>query len=165
MRAEPGIRYDAQHWALAAITVQDNRILWQRSEIGARAHLTGELLRVSSDAIPVAVFRPTARQVGEPLGAPGQRNRGGETGTIGLVELTIVDKATGETIGETVAALVPGGTRANRILDVQVWRGQVVVTAGSRTLRFPVGDRKTAGPRAGGRRADAWATENGVGGD
>ena len=149
-RAKRGVPYDWQRWALAAVAMEDNRILWQRSDIGARAYLNGELLRVSSDAIPVVVFRPSAKQSGRAVSSEITLS-GGNDGkqTVGLVELMIIDKATGKMVGQAVVTPVPSGVGANRILDVQAWPGKVLVTAGSRTLRFPVGDRGRDGAGAG----------------
>ncbi len=142
VRARPATGYDRQRWAMAAIRMQDNRILWQRRDIGARAYLPGDVLRVSSNAIPVAVFTPSTRRQAE---ATARSSRGSTTRAdgkmvAGMVELSIVDKATGETVGETVAAPVPKGAGAYRILDVAVWPGQVIVTVGSSVLRFPINE-------------------------
>lgn len=124
-------------YCLAAVRIEDGKILWQRDSVWPGTYLTGEVLRMSSNAIPLAavVRRPPATSTGQGAAETSPAERGRATP---MIELTLVDKATGKDIGQRVAAPLPAGTRSASILDLVVRPGEVIVRTGPHTLRFSV---------------------------
>jgi hypothetical protein len=118
--------YDKRRWVLAAVQAPSGKILWNRKGIEARPYLSADMLRASSNAIPLAILTPA--------GGDERQARAGR------LSLTLLDKRTGQPIGETVTADVPNTSKAHAILDVQVRPGQIIVMAGSSRIRVPVGN-------------------------
>lgn len=120
---------------LIAIDMEQGETLWEKSpDLDHNdVFLSPELLIACRNAIPLAVRKPyTGGDI------PRREALAFESNVLEpwAVELTLIDKATGVTIGEPAEARVPEGGGANRILDVQVWPGEVVVRTGDHTVRF-----------------------------
>ncbi len=126
--------FEKQRWALAAIRMDNGSVLWQRGDMEPRTFLSDEILRCSSNAIPVAVFLPA--------GSRPARDSGGSQNA--EIELTVLDKSNGKPIGDPVKVSLNADSGASRILDVQVWpaqgpsTAQVMVTSGAVQYAFPV---------------------------
>ncbi len=130
-RAADVNEYDRQRLGIAAIRMDTGAVLWQQGNLGPRTFLTDELLRVSSNAIPVAAFLQGGSR--ELSGA-----RADVTSTLnGGVELRLLDRRTGQLIGEKMIVPLTADSTARQIADVQVWPGQVMVVAGNSYIRFP----------------------------
>jgi len=124
-------------YALAAVRVEDGTILWQRSDVGPGTFLTADVLRMSSNAIPLATLVPGSVPSGISLSSAigSQPETGHPTGR---VEMSLLDKATGNEIGQPVNRLLPTGVRGTPILDVSIWAGEIIVRMTASELRFGV---------------------------
>ncbi|HOB73352.1 MAG TPA: PQQ-binding-like beta-propeller repeat protein [Phycisphaerae bacterium] len=132
-RASGAADADQQRWGLAAIRVADATVLWSRDDLGPRTHLNQEVLGSAVNVIPVAVLttaneRPRQFQAGRP-----------RTDRSAWLELTLLDKATGQKVGESISAPVDPEAGAARVLSVRVRPGEVQVTVGEAWMRFPTG--------------------------
>ena len=96
---------------------------------------------------PIAVLVPGSENAVQ--FQPGYTSREGVT-----VELTLLDKATGEPIGDRISAAVNAEAAASRILSVETAPDHIRVTAGTAQLRFP------HHPPPGGRGASSAAAES-----
>src|SRR5205823_6621295 len=115
-----------QKWALAAVELNTGRVIWQKDNLEARTFLSDELLRCSSNAIPLVALLPQGTRNGL---AP--RSDVVATPTTGSIEMTVVDKKTGQTIGEPIETSLGTDTGASRIQNVEVWPGRILVVSGS----------------------------------
>jgi len=52
--------------------------------------------------------------------------------------MSLLDKATGNEIGQPVSRLLPTGVRGTPILDVSIWAGEIIVRMTASELRFGV---------------------------
>lgn len=122
---------------LAAIRAQDGTILWERKDIAPGTFLTADVLRMSSNAIPLATLAEASETGGtsRPTVVSSQPETGHPTGRI---EMCLLDKATGHEIGQRVSRLLPTGMRGSLILDVCVWGGEMIVRMAACELRFAV---------------------------
>jgi hypothetical protein len=121
---------DQQRWGLAAIRAADATVLWDRGDLGPRPCLDQDVLESAANAIPVAVLMPANE-------GNRQFHGGVRAGAGGRLELSLLDKATGKSIGEKIGAPVDAEAGAARILSVQVRPGEVQVTAGTARMLFP----------------------------
>jgi len=134
-RSEPGRpTTDRRQWAMAAIRVSDGVVLWNRSDLGSQLCLVSEVLTASSNAIPLMVYRPLITEA--------RLDQGNGQITVSVprtraqVELAILDKSTGATIGETVSMNVEGLEGAAVLLDLQVWPERITAFVGANHASF-----------------------------
>lgn len=138
-----------QQWSLAAIRVDSGDVLWSKTDLGPQACLTPEVLTVSTQAIPVLAYRSAGSEMrGDhgtgPIAIPTARRA--------KVELMILDKATGATIGDTVSLDVDSADGAAIMLDLQVWPNRATAFVGTNYIRFgllPPGGRGGAASEIG----------------
>ncbi len=127
-------------YCLAAVRAEDGRILWQRDNVAPGTYLTGDILRASSNAIPLAAvvrrFPETAADSGASKAQEVNIARMDRSRSAPMIELTVVDKSTGRSIGQPLATPLPEGTRSAPVLDVLALPGEIVVRAGPYTIRF-----------------------------
>ncbi|MGQ9650125.1 MAG: outer membrane protein assembly factor BamB family protein [Phycisphaerae bacterium] len=124
-------------YGLAAIRMEDGTILWQRNDIAPGTFLTADVLRMSSNAIPLAMLVSDSEAGGTSRPA-GTRTRSGTGDPPGSIEMCLLDKATGKEIGRRVSKPLPTGIRDSLILDVCVWGREIIVRMAACELRFAV---------------------------
>lgn len=124
-------------YGLAAIRAEDGTILWQRNDIAPGTFLTADVLRMSSNAIPLAVLVSDSEASGTSRPA-GTRARSSTGDPPGNIEMCLLDKATGNEIGRRVSKLLPTGSRGSLILDVCVWGREIIVRTAGCELGFAV---------------------------
>ncbi len=134
-------------WAMGAVRMSDGVVIWGREFLGAQLPVTGDALEASSNVIPLIVNRSRSSDghpdqgVG-PIAAP-------STGMRGSVELLLLNKTTGQTLGDRVELKLDSIDGPNLLLDLQVWPDAVTAFVGATQVRFPL-----TGP-AGGRAASS----------
>lgn len=128
LRTAQTSKFDEQRWALSAVDMTTGDILWRQGGLGARTHLTEEIMQAAANAIPIAEFKPPA------VNNAVQSNERLD----GEIKLTLLDRKTGAVMGRTVKAAVPGNASAREVLDVEVRPGRILVMVGAAVVEFPV---------------------------
>lgn len=124
---------------LAAARFDDGTILWQRDDLGPGTFLTAELLRASSNVIPLAASWPALRVRDATATQPTVDDQKAR------IEMLLVNKADGKQVGDRQVALLPEGTRTAAVLDVIVRPNRVLVRTAPGEVVFELG---TAGGRS-----------------
>ena len=128
----PRPNYESQRWGIAALRWSDGQVLWQHGNLPARSFLNADVLRCSSNAIPVAALVPD--QSPRPGGPIVMQREGSVPAPSGHLELTVLDKTTGQLLGNTVKVNLSAGL--DLVVDVRAGPGIVEVVLGSSDLLF-----------------------------
>lgn len=131
-RASDSNDVDKQKWTVAAIAMDSGRVLWEYGELGARTYLSDDLMRASSNAIPLFTFTPA----GQPVG-PGLKRADSGTLNQGAIETRVLDKKTGKVLSQLVKGVGSDGS-ASRVHSVEVWPTHIMVVTGSTYLRYKI---------------------------
>ena len=131
---------------LVAIDTRSGDVLWHRppqpgeywSPPGFALPISNELLAASSNAIPIARIIPGRQGHDAGVRSPGIGPDPSEAGT---VQLTILDKRTGQPIGEPQRAALTRAESMRRIRSVLVWPDRIVVVGDSAYVAFGVEER------------------------
>jgi len=95
------------------------------------------VLQTAANAIPLAAFFPVRAGPAPQLeGISPTQPAGNLAPRVGHVDLTVLDKTTGQPLGSTLAADLPVDAGAGLILDVRANPGAVQVVIGVNYLRF-----------------------------
>jgi hypothetical protein len=113
-------------WALAAVSMEDGRVLWQRDDLDASAHLSQDLLRSVRGAIPVVRVERGRDPDHNQRSAPGD------------VYVDLLDQGTGATLETIGPVKMPEGTSTQRIIDVWIRPDSVLVVTEEAYLSFPI---------------------------
>lgn len=117
-------------WGLAALRVQDRSLLWSKDDLGAWTSLNQDVLECATNVIPLAGLVVEGRS--QSLSANTPR----ATSTT-KVSLSLVDKATGNRVGQVIEVPLDSEAGSSRALSLAVHPGQVQVTVGAARWRFP----------------------------
>lgn len=126
--------YATQRWAVAALRWSDGQVLWQRGDLPARTWLNAGVLATAANVIPLATFTPARAAHIQPL--PGNQPSDRISPISNRLELTLLDKATGQALGGSIMVNLPQDSAANAILDVRATPGALTVIAGANHYRF-----------------------------
>ena len=99
---------EQQRWGLAAVGVQDRTVIWQRDDLGPWACLNQEVLECAANVIPLAVL--TSDNTGQ--AQPSFNNA--RVLSISKLQLSLLDKATGNKIGERIDVPLENNSGASR---------------------------------------------------
>lgn len=134
---------------VAALDAQDGHLLWHRdpvsgefwSQAGSRYPADSTLLQAAENAIPVAKLT-VARTSREERA----RSSGGRSAAPAKLKLTILDKRTGQAIGESPDVDIKDDPLATTIHQVLAWPDRVIVVVGNTYAAFRIGPPKEPGP-------------------
>jgi outer membrane protein assembly factor BamB len=149
-------------WAIAVIELESGLIVWQKRDLPPDTYLQPKIFKDSSNAVPLVTMQ---RKDQQPIVFPAEvRNRYPELSQApdlrGAVRLTVLDKRTGEPIGESVALPIPRQSAADRILNVDIYPGFIGVEAGAARFHFPVGQLQQEQGDAKGQKTKQTADTN-----
>jgi hypothetical protein len=112
------------------VRVQDRSVLWSKDDLGPWTCLNQDVLECATNVIPVAGLKIDDGSQQANANVP-------RVMATAKVSLSLLDKATGKRVGETIEAPLDSEAGGSRALSVAVSPGQVQVTVGATRLRFP----------------------------
>jgi hypothetical protein len=125
---------DLQRWYVAAVDVRSGRVIWLRDGFaGAARHMTPDLFTTATNVIPVIQFVSAGRDEQNELS--------------GRVVLVMIDKKTGEPVGEERSKQISREANAQLILNVQIWADKIMVMTGSSVVVYPLEEKQPSRQR------------------
>jgi len=126
------------------LDAENGLVKWQKRDLRLGVFLTPSIFKAAANVIPLVSLQSVEQQ--KIIFHEGIRSRYPELTQApdlrSVVTLTLLDKRTGQIIGQTAALPMPRRAGAKDILNVDVRSRSITVSAGSARFRFPVQQRQ-----------------------